>query len=59
MFFKTHQAPSIMIGPTITLGVILNSNILRECIALREKNANYFLYLPIKADLLETLSIAS
>ena len=30
MFFTTHLAPNIMIGPTIAAGVILNSNIFRE-----------------------------
>ena len=34
MFFATHPAPNVMIGPTIASGVILNPNIIRECIAL-------------------------
>ena len=34
MFLTNHLAPNIMIGPTIASGVILNPNILRECIAL-------------------------
>ena len=34
MFFKTHLAPNITIGPTIASGVILNPNILRENIPL-------------------------
>ena len=32
--FTTDLALNIMIGPTIASGVLLNPNILRECIAL-------------------------
>ena len=34
MFFTTHLAPNIMIRPTISSGVTLIPNILREKIAL-------------------------
>ena len=36
MFFTTHLAPNIMIGPTIASGVILNPYILRKCLALKQ-----------------------
>ena len=38
MFFATHLAPNIMLGPTIASGVILNPNILFENIALDKMN---------------------
>ena len=34
IFITNHLAPNIMIGSTIASGVILNQNILHECIAL-------------------------
>ena len=38
IFFITHLAPSIRSGPIIAPGVLLNLNILRECIALTHIN---------------------
>ena len=37
MFFTIHMAPNFNISPTIASGVILNPNILHECIALMKE----------------------
>ena len=64
MFFTIHPAPNIMIGLTITSGVLLNLNILRENIPLmfsltilnqciRKQNVQYN-YQAARFDLLKT-----